>query len=691
MKNKKGFSLIELLAVVIILAILLIITIPNVIRYISKGKNSYYISIEKQLNTTGSTYMEDYHSLLPKQVGHLRIISIEELVSNKYIDEIKDENGNKCTGQVVVEKIKKDSYTYNTCLICGEDGKLYKSDQEICDKNEGMNKYADTEDYSIIVDEGPYEANLGYKYDTPMATVYYKNQPYTENGNVVRIHGIPNTITAYELKEYPVNYYYHGAKASIKVKVNDETPPSTVSVVLRRGDENGKMYKEGWSNVDLYAKYKAIDYSGKGISGTGIAYYEVSSNKDDPNSWSRLSSNDEYLREEGSFKRYIRAVDNNGKIGPVTEYVYKIDKTPPKCSLEVKSGTPYTNKWNVLWYNTDITVGYKTLDGTYSEVVEQPITYRIGTTITINPNLVSVTTPQQGLLVKALLKDEAGNTNTCDITVNMDNVKPKLTVGSTTSIQNIASNRARDYFSQWFSISKEESIVCYLMDPTGTTVLNQINNVNELKLGRNYVTCTSTSGSGLQATAKTQFKHWYYGKVHCSDGEVTNENRATGSGYCRVYHSNCDECGCDRWPSCQNSCCGVAYYQSTTRAECGSNYEHKCNTCSKSESFAGPPGNSTCNCISGCDRGCSCECTNGNCTRVCNYSCCHDEFTGYKTCPDPSKPVYSSCSNSCCGSCEQCSSCHYEDNSTRTYSCDITATASGTTGNGSLSGQRCSF
>ena len=329
MKDKKGFTLIELLGVIILLAILLIIVTPNVVKYIKKGKISYYTSIEEQLSTAGANYMEDYRTLLPKQVGHVRVVSIEELVSNKYIDEIKDENGNKCTGRVVIEKTKKDSYDYNTCLICGEDGKYYKSDQEICDKNEGMNKYADSANYTLVVEPGPYEVPLGEKYVAPVATVYYNGEPYKENGEVVTVKGIPDTITAYEIKEYPINYYYHGAIETIKVVVNDTTPPSTVAVVLRRGSEEGKIYKTAWSNVDLYAQYKATDYTEKGVSGSGISHYEVSN---DGINWDRLTNDKEVLSEEGIYTRYVRAVDNSGNYGPITTYSFQLDKTPPTCT-----------------------------------------------------------------------------------------------------------------------------------------------------------------------------------------------------------------------------------------------------------------------------------------------------------------------------------------------------------------------
>ena len=330
-KNKKAFSLVELLAVTVILAILLIIATPQIVKYVNKGKVSYYNSIEKEMNVAGADYMEDYRAFLPQHVGHVNEVALEDLVDSKYIDSVKDEKGNLCTGKVIVERTKKDSYSYYSCLYCGS---YYQTEDTNCEKSVSNNKYADSSEYSIVVDPGPYIAFLSTPYETPMATVYHNGEPYEENGSVVRINGTPKKITPHEVKEYPVVYYYHGVTETIEVEIEDNTKPSAVSVVLRRNNETGKIYKKDWSNDDLYAIYKATDYSTKGVVGSGIDHYEIST---DGISFTSIIGDHELLETEGDYTRYVRAVDKRGNVGEAVTFNYKIDKTPPTCTWSGES------------------------------------------------------------------------------------------------------------------------------------------------------------------------------------------------------------------------------------------------------------------------------------------------------------------------------------------------------------------
>ena len=51
--NKKGFTLVELLAVIAILSIIVLVAVPTFNKYVIKSKNQYYKTLEKSIKTAG--------------------------------------------------------------------------------------------------------------------------------------------------------------------------------------------------------------------------------------------------------------------------------------------------------------------------------------------------------------------------------------------------------------------------------------------------------------------------------------------------------------------------------------------------------------------------------------------------------------------------------------------------------------
>lgn len=134
--NDYGFTLVELLAVVVILAVLLAIAIPSYNGYISHTRSRAYSTAEesmvKAMNTVmlecvtdrTSTFCKD--KKFPTEVDEVVKIPLEVLVSKGYIDKVKDP---KRSSQFCDEKesyvyVKKEQnnktngYTYHACLKC---------------------------------------------------------------------------------------------------------------------------------------------------------------------------------------------------------------------------------------------------------------------------------------------------------------------------------------------------------------------------------------------------------------------------------------------------------------------------------------------------------------------------------------------------------------------------------------------
>lgn len=90
MKNEKGFSLIELLAVIIILAVITTIVVPSVIRTIRRSADQSYEVLVKSIETSAELYITnrydeftDAQGQFPSQVQ----INLGHLVADGYIDE----------------------------------------------------------------------------------------------------------------------------------------------------------------------------------------------------------------------------------------------------------------------------------------------------------------------------------------------------------------------------------------------------------------------------------------------------------------------------------------------------------------------------------------------------------------------------------------------------------------------------
>ena len=125
MKNKKGFTMVELLAVIVILGILSTLAIAGIRGVLKRTKESYMDSQNKMVVLAGKTYYSDHRSRLPKVIGPIEEVELQTLVDLKYIDPVKDANGELCVtetdtkkSKVFVQKVSNEEYKYNAYLYC---------------------------------------------------------------------------------------------------------------------------------------------------------------------------------------------------------------------------------------------------------------------------------------------------------------------------------------------------------------------------------------------------------------------------------------------------------------------------------------------------------------------------------------------------------------------------------------------
>ena len=113
-KNEKGFTLIEVLVTIIVIALLVGIGILNYSRIFNIGEERYYSSLESNILFAGSDYFNNHRSEMPIE-NHYNEVSIESLVEGKYLEPVKDSKGNICNdGEVYLyrENNIPDSFSY---------------------------------------------------------------------------------------------------------------------------------------------------------------------------------------------------------------------------------------------------------------------------------------------------------------------------------------------------------------------------------------------------------------------------------------------------------------------------------------------------------------------------------------------------------------------------------------------------
>ena len=119
MKNK-GFTLVELLAVIVILALILAIAIPRITDLIENAKIQSYISNEEMMIRATMNYIALNEKKIPNEIGTISIITVEELQNSELISSINDvsDSSIECDGYVFVKNIEGNTFDYIPYLKC---------------------------------------------------------------------------------------------------------------------------------------------------------------------------------------------------------------------------------------------------------------------------------------------------------------------------------------------------------------------------------------------------------------------------------------------------------------------------------------------------------------------------------------------------------------------------------------------
>ena len=124
MKNK-GFTLAEVLGVIIILGLLVIVSFPPLLNQLKKSKDKLSSATLQILGTAAEQYVEEHPSTYPKKNGNVYCLKLETLVNNGYLkspilDASTGEQINETTNYIKFTIQGVNNYNYEMVTTCTE-------------------------------------------------------------------------------------------------------------------------------------------------------------------------------------------------------------------------------------------------------------------------------------------------------------------------------------------------------------------------------------------------------------------------------------------------------------------------------------------------------------------------------------------------------------------------------------------
>ena len=620
-KLRRGFTLVELLAVIAILGVLSSGVILSYSKYLKNAKERFYASQEDTVTLSGKEYFTDFRSALPENIGDKTAVDLDTLYSKKYLSRLKDYNGKECqtstdsnANKVYAYKVANNTYVYYSLIDCN--GYKTEADTKSPVITFNPNKAITNGNINVVMTVKDNKKVEYYSYEVIKdGTVISKKDP-TQYTN-------PITITlkdegTYVIKGHAIDSSGNATDKTSGKYVIDKTPPycSQIRIESSNGSVANKWQAKvvklkitPQADVDKW-NFKNCFKSTNGSAvckddGVNIIGAKSKTLKGSNNS---LFTGTSYT-DNGHVYGKINAYDEAGNSCSVNTSEYLIDLDAP-----VIKNTALTSK----------TSGYNAANAT--------LTFGI-----------TDRADKQGNTIYYRIKTDAGsysNWKTYPLGTSKISVDINFS-GGLDGKNHTVTIQAKDELDNQSSAKKLSYIVYKECDTTTSTIVAG--------------TCSVPLGVGTANTTRT-FKDKFTGLV-CKT--TTGQEKCCNGP--KITETN--------WSSCSKSCGGGTQSKTVTTESCDGKTTKNTKSQSCNTSCCVEPGTQDIGSWSSCSKSCNggyqsrtiktynCDgsYSSNTVSQACNTQCC-------RTPGSVEYDSWSSCSRSCNGG--------YQSRAVRTYNCD---------------------
>lgn len=268
--NKKGFTLIEILGVIIIMGLIIIVAIPTMSRMIHNNNNQEYENYNKLINEAAEVYTSKLKDQIgsSKYVGCARI-ELNTLINEGYLKEFDDKDVTCRTGSNgITIRNNKGSITVNFQLICSRGSKEeYNTGNENNDSNT-CTPYQMKEENNIKM---KLDSDTSITVETPTGS----KETYITGGN---------NYVYYSGKIWRIVSYNNTTET---VKIVTDTPMTSIYYNYTGATTYSGSDVETWLNNDFLLTLKDASTFITSYNWNATANDDINTNKSNTNSYKK--------------------------------------------------------------------------------------------------------------------------------------------------------------------------------------------------------------------------------------------------------------------------------------------------------------------------------------------------------------------------------------------------------------------